>query len=60
MDDSPIRRRVEIDRELWHALQPLMHEHCWSLQALLQQTPLTQNPLAHWVAVVQVIPIDGS
>jgi hypothetical protein len=31
MDDSPIRRRIEIDRELWHALQPLMHEQGWTL-----------------------------
>jgi hypothetical protein len=31
MDDSRIRRRVEIDREVWHALQPLMRERGWSL-----------------------------
>jgi hypothetical protein len=31
MDDSSIRRRVEIDRTLWHALQPFMHEQGWTL-----------------------------
>jgi len=33
-----------------------LHEEHWSVQAVLQQTPLTQLPEAHWVPVVQVLP----
>lgn len=41
------------------AVAALQTKH-WSVHAVLQQTLLTQDPLAHWVPVVQAIPVDGS
>jgi hypothetical protein len=37
----------------------LQAEH-WSVQAVLQQTPLAQNPVAHWLLLVQPRPDDAS
>ena len=34
--------------------------HCCSLHALLQQTPLTQKPVVHWLFEVQLRPSEGS
>ena len=33
-----------------------LHAEHWSVQAMLQQTPLTQLPDAHWLPDVQVLP----
>ena len=32
-----------------------LHAEHWSVQAVLQHTPLTQLPEAHWLPVVQVL-----
>jgi hypothetical protein len=38
----------------------MLHAEHSSVHALLQQTPLTQEPEKHWPADVQESPLDGS
>jgi hypothetical protein len=37
-----------------------LHAEHSPVQAVSQQTPLTQFPELHWLAVVHAIPLEGS